>query len=609
MRNAETVLGIIQNRGSRELPLEDVYRQLYNPELYLMAYGKIYRNKGAMTPGVTQETADGMSLEKIQRIIEALKYERYQWLPARREYIEKKNSTKMRPLGLPVWSDKVLQEVIRLMLEAYYEPQFSDHSHGFRPQRGCHTALREIYCTWTGTIWFIEGDISAYFDSIDHDVMLSTLRESIQDNRFLRLIENLLRAGYLEEWTFHRTLSGTPQGGVLSPLLSNIYLDRLDKFVEYTLIPAYTRGDVRARNVMYNRATAKVSQLRKRGEIAGAKVLSKELRHMSTRDPNDQNYRRLRYVRYADDFLLGFIGPRSEAEDIKRQLGQFLRETLKLDLSESKTLLTHAATEHAKFLSYNISVMRDNEVRNPQGNRNLNGHISLRVPHEVVQTKCKPYTAGKKAIHRAAALQDDAFSIIAQYQSVYRGVVNYYLLASNLRDLSKLKWVMETSLTKTLAHKLKISVRQVYRRFQTTIKTPNGIRKGLEVRVERANKRPLKATWGGILLVRDMKATLNDTPPRVWNVRTELVERLLADTCELCGSHDRINVHHIRALRDLQTWGRGPRPTWVETMAARQRKTLVVCHNCHRQIKHRGGTAGNVIARRRRHGLLESRVR
>jgi retron-type reverse transcriptase len=192
MRNAETILGIIQNRGSRKLPLEDVYRQLYNPELYLVAYGKIYRNQGAMTPGVTSETADGMSLEKIQRIIETLRNERYQWRPARRTYIEKKNSMKKRPLGLPVWSDKVLQEVIRLILEAYYEPQFSDDSHGFRPQRGCHTALRTIYRTWTGTTWFIEGDISAYFDSIDHEIMLAILCENIHDNRFLRLIKNLL---------------------------------------------------------------------------------------------------------------------------------------------------------------------------------------------------------------------------------------------------------------------------------------------------------------------------------------------------------------------------------------------------------------------------------
>jgi retron-type reverse transcriptase len=214
MRNAETILGIIQSRGQRKLVLEDVYRQLFNPELYLNAYGRIYRNSGAMTPGVTEETVDGMSLEKMKVIIGAIKEERYQWLPARRIYIEKKNSMKKRPLGLPVWSDKVLQEVIRSILEAYYEPQFSDHSHGFRRTRGCHTALREIYREWKGTAWFIEGDISTYFDSIDHSVLLAILRQQIHDNRFLRLMENLLKAGYLEDWRFNQTLSGTPQGGV-----------------------------------------------------------------------------------------------------------------------------------------------------------------------------------------------------------------------------------------------------------------------------------------------------------------------------------------------------------------------------------------------------------
>jgi group II intron reverse transcriptase/maturase len=227
MRNAETILGIIRARGSKGLPLEDVYRQLFNPELYLTAYGKLYRNKGAMTPGVTAETVDGMSLEKVQAIIEAIKQERYRWKPARRIYIEKKNSMKKRPLGLPVWSDKVLQEVIRLIFEAYYEPQFSDHSHGFRPRRGCHTALREIYRNWSGTTWFIEGDISAYFDSIDHSVLLTIIRRKIHDNRFLRLIDNLLRAGYLEDWRFNQTLSGAPQGGVVSPILANTYLNEL----------------------------------------------------------------------------------------------------------------------------------------------------------------------------------------------------------------------------------------------------------------------------------------------------------------------------------------------------------------------------------------------
>jgi group II intron reverse transcriptase/maturase len=241
MQTAEALLEIIHERGKRGLPLERLYRHLFNPELYLRAYGKIYRNDGAMTPGVDAETVDGMSLKKIQAIIEALRYERYRWTPVRRIYIDKKNSSKKRPLGLPTWSDKLLQEVIRSLLEAYYEPQFSDRSHGFRPGRGCHTALWEIQRQWRGTVWFIEGDISDCFGSLDHSMMRSMLSEDIRDGRFLRLIDGLLQAGYLEDWRYHETLSGAPQGGILSPLLSNIYLNRLDRYVETTLLPVYNR--------------------------------------------------------------------------------------------------------------------------------------------------------------------------------------------------------------------------------------------------------------------------------------------------------------------------------------------------------------------------------
>jgi group II intron reverse transcriptase/maturase len=239
-RNAETLLGIIQERGRRKLPLGDIYRQLYNRDLYLRAYGRLYRNDGAMTPGSTTETVDAMSLEKIDAIIAALRDECYRWTPVRRTYIPKK-SQKLRPLGLPIWSDKLLQEVIRSLLEAYYEPQFNQCSHGFRPGRGCHTALGEITRRWRGVKWFIEGDISQCFDRLSHDLMLTILSESLHDNRFLRLIANLLKAGYLEDWKYHATLSGVPQGGVASPILSNIYLDRLDRFVETVLLPVHNR--------------------------------------------------------------------------------------------------------------------------------------------------------------------------------------------------------------------------------------------------------------------------------------------------------------------------------------------------------------------------------
>src|SRR3954469_24239503 len=314
MQNAETVLGVLRERGRRGLPCDELYRQMFNPQLYLAAYGRIYSNQGAMTPGASAETVDGMSLGKIERIIDAMRHERYRFSPVKRVLIPKKNG-KLRPLGLPGWTDKLVGEVVRLLLEAYYEPRFSDHSHGFRRGRGCHTALREIARTWTGTVWFIEGDIADCFGSLDHKVLLSILSEKVHDNRFLRLVHRMLTAGYLEDWMWNATLSGAPQGGVVSPILSNIYLHKLDTFVEQVLVPEYTRGGRRARNPEYLQLAYQLSQARRRGDRTLARTLRQRLHSLPSVEARDAGYRRLRYVRYADDHLLGFAGPRHEAEE------------------------------------------------------------------------------------------------------------------------------------------------------------------------------------------------------------------------------------------------------------------------------------------------------
>jgi len=596
MRTTETVLAVIQDRGRRRLPLEDVYRQMYNPALYRTAYARLSSNKGALTPGTTTETVDGMSEAKILDIIETVRYERYRWSPVRRVYIEKKNSTKKRPLGMPTWSDKLLQEVIRMILNAYYEPQFSNHSHGFRPGRGCGTALEEVNYKWRGTSWFIEGDISSYFDTIDHTVMMEILRMNIHDNRFLRLIENLLKAGYMEGWKYNATLSGTPQGGVVSPILSNIYLDMLDQYVVQYLAPAYNRGTRRRINPEYGQLTLAVSKARRRGEDRDVvKKMAQKARRMPARNPNDPDFKRLRYVRYADDFLIGITGPKAEAEEIKQRIREFLRDTLKLELSEEKTLLTHASTAEAKFLGYAISVNQDKNLRGVGGDRTLSGRISLRIPHGRVLEACKPYMANGKPRHRAELLHDDVFSIVRQYEAEYRGLVGYYRKALNLARFSQLKWVMQQSLTKTLGNKLKVSTPQIYKRYAATLETPHGPRKGLRVVVPQGGKKPQVAIWGGVNLIREVKGWIEDDPPKVWNTpRNELLARLKADTCELCGSTDRVQVHHIRALRDLQKRGQNPRPEWIVKMASRQRKTLVVCFNCHYHDIHRHGTRGTV---------------
>src|SRR5689334_18984786 len=358
MQEAAVVLSVLRERGRKGLPLTQLYRQMFNKNLYLLAYGSIYSNQGAMTPGASEETADGMTEGKINQIIELMRYERYRFAPARRIYIPKKNG-KLRPLGLPSWSDKLVGEVVRLLLEACYEPRFSDRSHGFRKGRGCHTALREIREVWKGTTWFIEGDISDCFGSLDHSVMAATLAERIHDQRFLRLIRHMLKAGYLEDWEYHDTLSGCPQGGVVSPILSNICLDKLDEFATRELIPRYTRGASRKRNPEYMRIRHRRETALRHGERAAARDLLRQMRALPSVDPMDPGYRRLRYLRYADDHLLGFTGPKAEAEEIKARLARFLRETLGLELNQHKTLITHARSQPARFLGYHITVQHN----------------------------------------------------------------------------------------------------------------------------------------------------------------------------------------------------------------------------------------------------------
>jgi group II intron reverse transcriptase/maturase len=448
MRSAETILNIIRQRGQRGLPVTDAYRLLYQRDLYLRAYGKLYRNHGAMTPGSTSETVDGMSLEKIDAIIDALRHERYRWTPVRRTYVPKKNG-KWRPLGLPSWSDKLLQEVIRSILEAYYEPQFSDRSHGFRPNRGCHTALRDVRQHGQATKWFIEGDLCACFDRIDHSVLEGILRERFHDNRFLRLMHGLLKAGYLEEWTINATYSGVPQGGVVSPILSNIVLDRLDKYVETQLIPAYTRGRRRRMNPSYARLLKQADKARNQGDWPRVRELRQQAQRLPSRDPHDPDFRRLWYVRYADDMLLGLTGSKGEAEAIKQQLTTYLRDELLLELSAEKTLVTHAREDRARFLGYEVHVLYADDKHDHRGQRCINGSIGLRVPPQVHQAKRARYMRRDQPRPLPERTLDDAYSMVAQYQAEYRGVVQYYRLAYNLHVLSHLKYVMEVSLVQT----------------------------------------------------------------------------------------------------------------------------------------------------------------
>lgn len=601
MTSTHGFLGILHKLGTEGKPVSKVFRRMLDKDLFIAAYTELSQNKGRLTPGINGETIDGTTLEKLEDLIEAIRNKRFRWTPVKRVYIPKDNGQK-RPLGISNWQDKVVQMVLKMVLESYYEPIFLDCSHGFRPQRGCHTALLTIRKHWQGTKWFIEGDIKGCFDNIPSKVILKLLSKRIKDNQLLRLIKEMLQAGYMEDWTYHQTYSGTPQGNIVSPLLANVVLHELDAYISGELIPRYRQGKIRKATQEYKAAAARVDYHSSRGNTERAAQERKKLRQLTYSDPMDSGYRRLRYIRYCDDFILGFIGRKAEAQAIKTELKHWLQAELGLTLSDDKTVITNAKHDRARFLGYDIGVIESDkaEVRTaPKGykykRRTLNGQIQLYVPKEVRIKWINKYCVKGKPTHRNTYLRYSDFEIVHAYGCEWRGLLSYYSLAANIHSLRHVEWTMLQSLSATLAGKHKTTRRKIREKYETQV---NG-KTCLMCEVPNPNNpdKPLRAFMGGIPLKIQKEPTF-DVDPIVWEPKygkVELTQRLLAQTCELCGGTDQIEVHHISSIKALKRQFRHKYlPKWVESMSGRYRNTLVVCKRCHNDI-HAGRYDGKKV--------------
>ena len=590
MTSTSKFLNVLSDLGSKGYVVKKAYRRIQNRDIFLHAYSKLYANRGATTPGLDGETVDGMSVAKIDAIIEELHNGTFKWTPVKRVYIPKKDG-RQRPLGIPTWKDKLVQEVIRLVLESYYEPQFRDCSHGFRPSRGCHSALIQIRETWTGTTWFIEGDIKGCFDNIPHTAILNCIGSKFQDNRFLKLIKGMLQAGYYDEWRYHATYSGTPQGGIVSPLLANIVLHELDQWVEDELLPAWNFGNRRQTTPEYNRLTGAITKANRQGNATLAKELQKERRGVDRLMPHCDNYRRLRYIRYADDFILGFCGTRQEAQTIKDGIAEKLT-SLGLELSNEKTLITHAKNGKARFLGYELRKRVDKEQfkkvrRNGRWStqRTISGQIRLYIPRDVIKASARTYTDPRGST-RLLHLSD--FDIVATLGAEINGLINYYYLATNIHSLSEAVYAYKLCAVRTLANKHKCNTSVIWREHSAYSPAPHG-QHCIMVTVENPSNpaKPYTAMCGNLRLRTQYRVgKCSDVKFIPHLTTTQLVERLMAQKCELCGSTENIEVHHISKLKNLKRRkaNRKPLMKWEELMIAINRKTLVVCRSCHKAI-------------------------
>jgi group II intron reverse transcriptase/maturase len=590
-------LGDISKQGKC---LNGLFRLLEDQVLWYEAYANIYANKGAITPGVDEVTLDGFSEKRIASIITRLKDGTYRFQPTRRVYIPKK-SGKKRPLGISSGDDKLVQEVVRIILERIYEPIFKDTSHGFRPEHSPHTALLQISDQWQSIKWVVDMDIRDYFTTINHDLLMGSLAKKIDDTRFLHLIRAMLDAGYLEEWTYHVTYSGVPQGSIVSPVLANIYLHELDLFME-TLKDGFDQGKKRKKTPKYNRYCGKIERLRKKWDLLKGKEdknqelqdIQEEIRlvdqlrkQLPSGDPFDEGYKRLFYCRYADDFAIGIIGSSADAENIRQQVTTFIQETLKLTVAEEKSHISHSK-KGMIFVGYEVRTYSgDRVIKMKRGNRHttfksVSERIQLHIPKEKLQKFCTAKGYGNyettKAIHKKEWTQLSDAEIILAYNGELRGLANYYALASSVKTvMHKLAQVWRVSLLKTLANKHKTSVNKIAHR----LKTEDGL--ALIVQGEKKTRKIQ------VFRLKDLKTPLpndagTDKQPNVylWTLsRSEVIKRLNSGQCEYCETtQGPFEVHHIRKLKDV---AKG-KALWQQVMAMKYRKTLILCSTCHHQL-------------------------
>ncbi|CAI3236977.1 Retron-type RNA-directed DNA polymerase (EC [Desulfovibrio diazotrophicus] len=587
-----------------------LFRLATNPEvLWKQAYANIYSNKGAITKGVDRNTLDGFSEERVNHLIGLLARREYCPKPVRRTYIPKKNG-KLRPLGIPTGDDKLVQEVVRILLEQIYEPIFSENSHGFRPGKSCHSALRQVKNVWNGTKWIIEFDIKGFFDNINHNKMIEFLEKKIDDKRIIHIIRQMLKAGYAQDWKYNATWSGTPQGGVISPILANIYLHELDTFME-DMICQFNKGERRKDNpdykklcrqmIIINRELRELRQKFKEGKplndarkeiLRERREIQKKMRVINSRLHVDSKYRRLRYVRYADDFIIGVIGTRKEAESVMLQVKEYINNVLLLEVSEEKTCIADA-NDGVRFLGYDIKTYTSTKTtkiawgKGTCNRRTISEKMQLHIPSEKMFQYASKNGYGDMAIFRPksrpALLRRSDVEILMTYNAEMRGLANYYSLAQGYKTaLQRVIGLAQWSFFATLSHKHKSSIGKVARKMKLSAQS------GYE----------LKVNINGIPKSYRLFRLKDHEPPKIHNsnvdtpwdttrftmTRSELVQRLNANTCEYCGkTGGYMEVHHIKALKDVQ----GKKQLWQQMMCAMRRKTMVLCVDCHNELHRR----------------------
>ena len=594
MSTAIEILEVLKSKNAKnpEWINKDLYRIFYKKDLFVLAYERIKSKAGNMTKGTTGENLDGISISWIDKTIQDFRnWRTLKFSPGIVTKIPKKNG-KMRTLCVAPPREKVIQEAIRLILEAIYDPPegtiFQSCSHGFRANKSCHTALKDIKYKWAGIKWFIEGDIVSFFDEIDHHILINLLRKKIEDEKFIGLMWKYLRAGYSEGNSVHKVanLSGTPQGGILSPLLSNIYLNEFDKYV-IKLIHEHNVGKNRKINPRYSRLRYEIGREKDPRRI---KELVKEWRKTPSTLSQDHSYIRIRYVRYADDWIIGINGSKNLASEIREKAESFLKEELKLKLNLEKTFIRYAKAEKATFLGIEIStnVNKENHlvVRGGKKVRLLSDCIQLNVNMDRLVKRL--HDAGicdglGFPTCRKSHINFDDWEIINTFNSILLGISNYYSFVNNRSQLGRVQYIIQYSAAKTLAGKHKTSLSKIFETYGKNLAVNYGKDKEVSIRMDidwtKKSMNFKVSMWEKSAVIDGLRNKMRVTRSR------------LGSPCVLCGSVDRVQMHHVRHIRKSGVKYGG----FYRYLGAINRKQVPLCKKHHVDV-HNGKYDGKSLA-------------
>ncbi len=565
---------------------KELFRILHKEDIWVAAYENIKSNKGALTPGSTKETLDGMSLTRLNNLRKKVLTERYRFKPVKEIEIPKSDGRK-RPLGLPTANDKVVQEVIRMVLEAIYEPCFSKQSFGFRRGMGTHDALQHIEGKFRWVDWVIEGDIEGAYPTIDHNRLCEILNKKIHDVRFMNLIRKLLKCGILRNEKFTRSSFGVPQGSIVSPILANIYYHEMDQWVEEKAIklnqPRTTLRNKRYKQLSYqiSKIADEIHNLDKRSEKY--KILVKELKTLKKERMKIPSLRdeciQLEYVRYADDWMIGVSGSKELANQIKLEIGEFLNVELKQTLHPVKTKVIDLRAGKAKFLGYEIYLPRLRKISPYTGSgtrttRRTNPRLRFDIPTDSILERMeergyiKKLAKGHRPISKASYTPLQDIVIVKHFQSVWRGIENYYSGCTNLEKLQYIHYLMRFSCAMTLAHRHRSSSKKMFAKHGKTLTIKEG---------DKSVSFPVRKEWSYKNRKWLNKRTLID-PFKIYANR--VTRSSLKRKCLVCESKDTIEMHHVRHVRKEGVRYGGFR----KEMSLLNRKQVPLCRNCHMKV-------------------------